>query len=46
LWQALRAGKIAQLQMDILSGDGFRRVRLARGDTWACWRRAKSLDKY
>ncbi|TAN78713.1 MAG: hypothetical protein EPN14_06365 [Gallionella sp.] len=46
LWRALRSGKIAQLQMDILGGDGIRRVRLARGDAWAFWRRAKPLAMY
>jgi len=46
LWQALRAGKIAQLQIDILGGDGVRRVRLTRGDAWAFWRRTKRLAEY
>jgi hypothetical protein len=46
LWQALRSGKIAQLQLDILGGDGIRRVRLTRGDTWAFWRRSRSLSGY
>lgn len=46
LWQALRSGKIAQLQLDILGGDSIRRVLLVRGDTWAFWRRAKRLAEY
>ncbi len=46
LWQALRTGKIAQLQLDVLGGDSLRRVRLTRGDTWAFWRRAKRLAAY
>ncbi|MBY0574974.1 MAG: hypothetical protein K2P67_00010 [Gallionellaceae bacterium] len=46
LWQALRSGRIAQLQTDILGGDGGRRVSLTRGDAWACWRRTKPLEKY
>ena len=46
LWQALRDGKIAQLQLDILSGDGVRRVRLTRGDTWSFWRRVRRLAEY
>ena len=41
LWQMLRSGKVAYLQLDILGGDNIRRVRLARNDTWAFWRRAK-----
>ncbi|HEU0233522.1 MAG TPA: hypothetical protein VFQ94_00115 [Gallionella sp.] len=43
LWQALRAGKISQLQVDILGGDRVRHLLLTRADTWAFWRRAKSL---
>ena len=46
IWQALRSGRIAQLQLDILGVDGIRRVRLTRGDTWAFWRRPKSLAEY
>ena len=46
LWQALCSGKIAQLQIDILSEDNIRRVRLSRGDGWAFWRRAKRLSDY
>jgi hypothetical protein len=46
LWQALSSGKIARLQIDILSGDSIRRVLLTRGDTWAFWRRAKRLAEY
>jgi len=43
LWRALRAGKIAQLQVDILGGEHVRRLLLTRADAWAFWRRAKSL---
>jgi hypothetical protein len=46
LWQALRSGKIARLQMDILGRNNTRRVQLTRGDTWAVWRRAKPLAEY
>ncbi len=46
LWQALRSGEIAQLQLDVLGGDSIRRVRLTRGDTWAFWRRARRLAEY
>jgi len=42
LWQALRSGKIAQLQIDIPGGDDIRRVCLTRGDAWAFWRRGKN----
>ncbi|MDO8261945.1 MAG: hypothetical protein Q7T21_01835 [Gallionella sp.] len=43
LWQALRAGKILQLQVDILGGDRARRLLLNRADAWAFWRRSKPL---
>lgn len=46
LWQALRAGKIAQLQVDILGGDQVRRMLLTRADAWAFWRRARPLAQY
>jgi hypothetical protein len=46
LWQALRSGEIAQLQLDILGGDSIRRVWLTRGDAWAFWRRSRSLAGY
>ncbi len=46
LWQALCAGRIEQLQLDILSGDNSWRVRLKSSDTWAFWRHAKRLAGY
>jgi hypothetical protein len=46
LWQALRTGKISQLQMDILGGDRVRHLLLSRADAWAFWRRARPLAKY
>ncbi|MDD5299870.1 MAG: hypothetical protein PHD65_05160 [Gallionella sp.] len=46
LWQALRSGKIAQLRMDVLGGDNIRQILLTRADTWAFWRRTKSLAQY
>ena len=46
LWQALRDGKIAQVQLDILSRDGIRHVMLTRGNTWAFWHRSKRLAEY
>ncbi len=41
LWQALRAGSIAQFQVDIPGGDGIRRMSLGRADAWAFWRRVR-----
>lgn len=46
LWQALRAGKITRLQLDILAGDSVRSLRLTRADAWALWRRARPLAQY
>jgi hypothetical protein len=43
LWQALRAGKISQLQVDVLGGDRARRLLLNRADAWAFWRRSGPL---
>lgn len=44
--QALRSGKIAQLQLDVVGRDGIRSIRLARRDTWAFWRRTRRLAEY
>jgi hypothetical protein len=41
LWHALRAGKIARLQVDILGEDRARHLLLSRADAWAFWRRAQ-----
>lgn len=46
LWQALRNGKIAQLQLDILSSDGQRRILMTRGDAWKFWMRTRRLAEY
>jgi len=46
LWQALRAGRISQLQVDILGGDRVRNLLLTRADAWAFWRRARPLAQY
>ncbi|MDO8810614.1 MAG: hypothetical protein Q7J38_01110 [Gallionella sp.] len=46
LWQALRTGKISQLQLDILGGDRARHLLLTRADAWAVWRRARPLAEY
>ena len=43
LWQALRAGKISQLQVDILGGNCVRCLLLNRADTWKFWRRSRRL---
>jgi len=46
LWQALRSGKISQLQIDVLGGDGLRQFSLTRSSAWAVWRRPKALADY
>jgi hypothetical protein len=44
--QALRSGRIAQLQLDVAGRDGIRSIRLVRRDTWAFWRRTRGLAEY
>ena len=46
LWRALRAGKISQLQVDVLGVDHARRLLLTRTDAWAFWRRNRPLAEY
>jgi hypothetical protein len=46
IWQALRSGSIASLQIDILGGDSMLRVVLTPANTWAFWRRAGRLAEY
>lgn len=46
LWRTLRAGKIAQLRIDILGGDRVRHLLLSRADAWAFWRRNRPLAEY
>jgi len=46
VWQALRSGKLAELQLDITGADSMRRVCLRPRDTWAFWRRNKRLAEY
>lgn len=46
IWQALRSGNIASLQIDILGKDGMRHVLLTPRDAWAFWRRARRLAEY
>jgi len=46
IWHALRNGKLAQLQIDILGGDGIRSLLLKSSDTWVFWRRVRHLAEY
>lgn len=46
LWAALRSGKIAQLQLDILSAHHIRRTLLTRSASWRWWRRSRHLASY
>ncbi len=46
LWTALRRGEIAQLTVQILSGEQMRQMHLTRSGTWALWRRGKPLADY
>ena len=43
LLDALRAGRITQLTLDILQAGASRRFMLTRGAVWKLWRRAKPL---
>lgn len=46
LWQALRAGKIDHLTLQVLGGDNMRQFELSRGASWAFWRRGRRLADY
>lgn len=46
LFAALRAGKLARLQIELLAGENSRRVVLTAADAWRFWRRGKALAKY
>jgi hypothetical protein len=46
IWQALRSGSIAKLQIDILGGESMLRAVLTPADAWAFWRRARRLAEY
>lgn len=46
LWRALRAGKVARLQVDVLGGERAQRLTLTRADAWAFWRRARPLAQH
>ncbi len=46
IFQALRSGKIAGLQLDIPGRDSLRRTRLTRRAAWALWRGAGDLAEY
>ena len=45
LWQALRKGEIARLNLDILGGDHLYRWSFERMDTLAFWRGSRRLDE-
>jgi len=46
LWDALRSGDLARLQIDVLAGDNTQSLELTRRDTWRFWRRARRLAAY
>ena len=46
LLQALRAGKISQLRIDILGGDSVRQINLNRMQAWSFWHRSRRLADY
>lgn len=46
LWQAMRSGKISQIQIEVLAGHNSRCFTVTRGAAWAFWRRNKPLPYY
>lgn len=46
VWQALRSGRIARLQLDVLDVDNLRQLRLTRGSARAFWRFGRPLAHY
>ncbi|MDO8413281.1 MAG: phosphoglycerate mutase, partial [Gallionellaceae bacterium] len=46
LWQALAAGRIAQLTVDILNTGSACRLELTRANVWKLWCRSKPLAHY
>lgn len=46
LWDGLRSGKLARLQIDVLAGDNSQSRVMTRRDTWRFWRRGQSLAMY
>ncbi|HLP99013.1 MAG TPA: hypothetical protein VK149_11245 [Sideroxyarcus sp.] len=44
--QALQAGRLRRLTLEVLGEEGVRRFELGRGDVWKLWRRARSLARY
>jgi len=46
VWQALKAGTIDRLNVDVLGRDSLFRTMLTRGNTRAFWRRGKRLADY
>ena len=46
LLQALQAGRLQMLAMEVLQQEGARRFELGRGSAWKLWRRGRSLAHY
>ncbi len=46
LWQAMRAGKLARLQIDVLAGENSKSFVLTRRDSYQFWRRGQRLAAY
>ncbi len=46
LWEALRTGKVDNLQFDVAGGEHLRQFTLTRGRCWAFWRKARPLASY
>jgi hypothetical protein len=46
LWDGLRSGKLARLQIDVLAGGNSQSRVMTRRDTWRFWRRGQRLAMY
>lgn len=44
--EALRAGRLRRLTLEVLQAEGGRRFELTRGDAWKLWRIARALARY
>jgi hypothetical protein len=46
LWQALRAGRLQRLTLEVAGGNGLQHFELSRAATWRFWRPLRSLPHY
>ncbi|MDP1633297.1 MAG: hypothetical protein Q8L69_01285, partial [Gallionellaceae bacterium] len=46
LWQALRAGRLQRLTLEVSGENGLQHFELSRASTWRFWRPSRSLPHY